>query len=41
MFAFTAFLALAAIAQAAPVAQKESPNHYAEGYLEPYMTCKS
>lgn len=38
MFALTAFLALAAIAQAAPVAQKDAPGSYAEGYLEPYMT---
>lgn len=41
MHSFTAFLALAALAHAAPVAQKEAPDHYYEGYLEPYMTCKS
>ena len=41
MHSFTALLALAALAQAAPVAQKDTPDHYAEGYLEPYMTCKS
>jgi len=38
MHSFTALLALAALAQAAPVAQKDTPDHYAEGYLEPYMT---
>jgi hypothetical protein len=41
MHSFTALIALAALAHAAPVAQKEAPGHYYEGYLEPYMTCKS
>jgi len=38
MHSFTALLALAALAQAAPVAQKDTPDHYADGNLEPYMT---
>lgn len=39
MHSFAAILALAAIgASAAPVAQKDAPDHYYEGYLEPYMT---
>jgi hypothetical protein len=41
MHSFTAFIALAALAHAAPVAQKDAPNGYYKGYLEPYMTCKS
>jgi hypothetical protein len=41
MHSFTALLALAALAQAAPVAQKDAPDSYLKGYLEPYMTCKS
>lgn len=38
MYSVVAVLALAALARAAPVAQKEAPDHYYEGYLEPYMT---
>ena len=41
MHSFTALLALAALAHAAPVAQKDAPENYLKGYLEPYMTCKS
>lgn len=38
MHSFTALIALAALAHAAPVAQKDAPGSYAKGYLEPYMT---
>lgn len=42
MYSFATILALAAMgASAAPVAQKDAPDHYYEGYLEPYMTCTS
>lgn len=44
MFGFTTLtlgaLAAASLTSAAPLSErKETPNHYAEGYLEPYMTC--
>lgn len=38
MHSSIALLALAALVRAAPVAQKDAPDHYYEGYLEPYMT---